>query len=287
MIRTTLAALLASASVASAGGYVAPITDAPPVPRPAQASKPTHDWTGAYVGLSYGTQRTKSQRATYEDRELTETRPVYEDRPITEVRRETRPYTKLDLHHDLQATGCEHPGSKFELTNGSTIGTVPCASVLNAQPNDSWSDWAIVGHAPVIVREWTEVTGSETVHVGSETTVTGHETVQTGTETIRSTDSTAGVFAGYRHQLVGGTVWGVEASYSRVGGEDSTRLMAQGGYSLGRVLPYLTAGFDLSQDAPVYGAGIDVALTRRLLGGLAYTRADDAERIEARAAWRW
>ena len=50
-------------------------------------------------------------------------------------------------------------------------------------------------------------------------------------------------------------------------GEDSTRLMAQ--------------------DATVYGAGTDVALTRRLLGGLAYTRADDAERIEARLGWRF
>lgn len=271
-MRYTIAALLLTAP-AYAGGYVATITDAPPVPRPVQAA--AHDWTGAYAGLSYGTQRTKSQRATYEDRELTETR------------RETRPYTKLDLHHDLQATGCEHPGSKFEITNGSTIGTVPCASVLNATPNASWSDWAVVGHAPVIVREWSDVTGSETVQVGSETVVTGHETVQTGTEMIRTSDSTAGAFAGYRHQLVGGTVWGVEASYARVGGEDSTRLMAQAGYSLGRVLPYLTAGFDVSQDAPVYGAGIDVALTRRLLGGLAYTKADDTDRIEARIGWRW
>lgn len=63
--------------------------------------------------------------------------------------------------------------------------------------------------------------------------------------------------------------------------------MAQGGYSLGRVLPYLTAGYDLAQDAPVYGAGIDVALTRRVLGGLAYTKRDDADRIEARLGWRW
>lgn len=253
---TALAALLLTAP-AYAGGYVAPITDAPPVPRPAAAA---HNWTGAYAGLSYGTQRSKSQRATYEDRDLTETR------------RETRPYTKRDLHHDLKQTGCER-GSKYEITNGHTTGTVPCASVLNAKPNASWDDWSVVGHAPVIVREWDEVVGSETI--------------QTGTETYRQSDSTAGVFAGYRHQLVGGTVWGVEASYARVGGEDSTRLMAQGGYSFGRVLPYLTAGFDLAQDAPVYGAGIDVALTRRLLGGLAYTKSDDAERIEARIGWRW
>lgn len=63
--------------------------------------------------------------------------------------------------------------------------------------------------------------------------------------------------------------------------------MAQGGYSLGRVLPYLTLGHDFSNSATVFGAGIDVALTRRLLGGLAYTKADDAERIEARVGWRF
>lgn len=283
-MRYTIAALLMT-TPAFAGGYVAPITDAPPVQRQAQAV--AHDWSGPYLGLSYGTQRTKSQRATYEDREMTETRPVYEDRPITEVRRETRPYTKLDLHHDLQATGCEHPGSKFEITNGGTIGTVPCASVLNATPNASWSDWAIIGHAPVIVREWSEVTGSETVQVGSETVVTGVESVQTGSETIRSSDSTAGVFAGYRHQLRSAVVLGAEASYSRSDGEDSTRAMLQAGYALGRVLPYLTVGYDFSTSDAIYGAGIDVALTRRLLGGLAYTRADDADRIEARLGWRW
>ena len=258
-MRHIIPALLASASVASAGGYVASITDAPPAPRPAQAA--AHNWTGAYAGLSYGTQRTKSQRATYEDRELTETH------------RETRPYTKRDLHRDLSATGCADPDQAYAISYPGFAYSTTCANLLAHTPDAGWATATVDGAPPVIVREWTEVTG--------------HETVQTGTETIRSTDSTAGVFAGYRHQFDNRFVGGVEASYARVGGEDSTRLMAQGGYSLGRVLPYLTAGFDFATDAPVYGAGIDVALTRRLLGGLAYTKADDADRIEARIGWRW
>ena len=258
-MRHIIPALLASASVASAGGYVAPITDAPPVARHADAAY--EGWGGFYAGLSYGTQRSKSQRATYEDRELTETH------------RETRPYTKADLHRDLSASGCADPDQVYAISYPGFAYSTTCANLLAHTPDAGWATATVDGAPPVIVREWSEVTG--------------RETVQTGTETVRSSDSTAGVFAGYRHQLVGGTVWGVEASYSRVGGEDSTRLMAQGGYSLGRVLPYLTAGYDLSQDAPVYGAGIDVALTRRLLGGLAYTKADDAERIEARLGWRW
>ncbi|HHW32668.1 MAG TPA: hypothetical protein GXX24_00785 [Paracoccus solventivorans] len=258
MTRIASVAALLLTTPAFAGGYVAPINSAPPVARPAASA---HNWTGAYVGLSYGTQRTKSHRATYEDRELTETH------------RETRPYTKADLHRDLSQTGCADPDQVYAISYPSHSYNTTCANLLAHTPNAGWATATVDGAPPVIVREWSEVTG--------------RETVETGTKTIRSSDSTAGVFAGYRHQLVGGTVIGVEASYARVGGEDSTRLMAQGGYSLGRVLPYLTAGYDLAQDAPVYGAGIDVALTRRLLGGLAYTRADDAERIEARLGWRW
>jgi len=259
MTRIASVAALLLTTPAYAGGYVAPITDAPPVPRPAQAA--AHNWTGAYAGLSYGTQRTESTRATYEDRELTETH------------RETRPYTKADLHHDLSDSGCADPDQVYAISYPSHSYSTTCANLLAHIPDAGWATATVDGAPPVIVREWTEVTGTETV--------------QTGTETLRQSSSTAGVFAGYRHQLVGGTVWGVEASYARAGGEDSARIMAQAGYSLGRALPYLTAGYDLAQDSPVYGAGIDVALTRRLLGGLAYTRADDAERIEARAAWRW
>ena len=260
MTRIASVAALLLTTPAFAGGYVAPIADAPPV-MGNPISDRAHNWTGPYAGLSYGTQRTKSQRATYEDRELTETH------------RETRPYTKADLHRDLSQTGCADPDQVYALSYPGFAYSTTCANLLAHTPDAGWATATVDGHPPVIVREWTEVVGSEAV--------------QTGTQTIRTTDSTAGVFAGYRHQLVGGTVWGVEASYARSGGDDSARLMAQAGYSLGRVLPYLTAGFDLAQDAPVYGAGIDVALTGRLLGGLAYTRADDAARIEARLGWRW
>lgn len=259
MTRIASVAALLLTTPAFAGDYVAPITEAPPVSRPAQAA--AHNWTGAYLGLSYGTQRTKSQRATHEDLELTETH------------RETRPYTKADLHRDLSQTGCGDPDQAYAISYPGFAYQTTCANLLAHTPDAGWATATVDGHPPVIVREWTEVVGAETG--------------QTGTETIRSSDSTAGVFAGYRHQLVGGTVWGVEASYARVGGEDSTRLMAQGGYSLGRVLPYLTAGYDLAQDAPVYGTGIDVALTRRLLGGLLATRSDGTDRVEARIGWRF
>jgi len=257
-ITTAAALLLTACAPAFAGGYVAPITSAPPVAKPVQAA--SYDWSGAYGGLSYGTQRTKQARATYEERDVIETR------------REERPFTKRDLQGFLRDNGGCSPGQKFFIVSGDDRAQVSCQSVLNATPNESWDNWAVEGFDPV-VSEWDEVVGSETI--------------QTGTETYRQSDSTAGVFAGYRHQFANRFVGGVEAQYARVGGEDSTRLMAQAGYSFGRVLPYMTAGYDFAAEAPVYGAGIDVALTNRLLGGLAYTKSDDADRIEARIGWRF
>lgn len=259
-MRHIIPALLASASVAGAGGYVAPITDAPPV-MGNPISDRAHNWTGPYLGLSYGTQRTKSQRATYEDRELTETH------------RETRPYTKTDLHRDLSQTGCADPDQVYAISYPGFAYSTTCANLLAHTPDAGWATATVDGHPPVIVREWTEVTG--------------HETVQTGTETIRSSDSTAGVFLGVRHQFANRLVGGVEAQVARVGDDTSIRALGQLGIGMGRFLPYATAGYDFEADDVIYGAGVDVAITPRVLGGLLYTPNGDTKRLEARVGFRF
>lgn len=257
-MRYTIAALLMT-TPAFAGGYVAPITDAPPVVHTAQAD--AHDWSGPYLGLSYGTQRTKSQRATYEDRELTETN------------RETRPYTKADLHRDLSQTGCADPDQVYSISYPGFAYQTTCANLLAHTPDAGWATATVDGAPPVIVREWTEVTG--------------HETVQAGTETYRRTDSTAGVFAGYRHQFVSRIVVGAEVQVARVAYYNSLRAMGQVGVGLDLAMPYVTAGYDFSQESVVYGAGVDVAITDHVIGGIVYTRAGAVDRIEARLGWRW
>lgn len=106
-------------------------------------------------------------------------------------------------------------------------------------------------------------------------------------EEIKRSHTTYGVFAGYRHQWPNNFVGGVEASYIHSSDYDSARLMGQAGYAFGRVLPYLTVGYDFEEEDVAYGVGIDAALTNRLIGGVAYTKAGDTDRIEARLGWKF
>ena len=139
MTRIASVAALLLTTPAFAGGYVAPINSAPPVARPAAAA---HDWTGAYAGLSYGTQRTKSTRATYEDRELTETH------------RETRPYTKADLHRDLSTSGCADPDRVYAISYPRFAYSTTCANIIANTPDAGWAEGLVDGAPPVIVQEW-------------------------------------------------------------------------------------------------------------------------------------
>lgn len=45
---------VAAASAANAGGYVAPVVEAPVMVAPAPMAEPVGDWTGFYAGLQYG-----------------------------------------------------------------------------------------------------------------------------------------------------------------------------------------------------------------------------------------
>ena len=225
---TAIAALLAAP--AFAGGYVAPTTAAPAKTTQAAA----YDWSGAYGGLSYGTQRTKQTRA------------VYGEQDIIETRREERPFTKRDLQGFLRDNGGCAPGQKFDVVSGDNRAQVSCQSVLNAEPNESWDNWAVEGFDPVVT-EWEEVVGSEEVPVG--------------TEDYRSSESTVGAFLGVRHQFANRLVGGVEAQVAKVGDDTSIRALGQLGVGMGRALPYVTAGYDFETDDVIYGAGLDVAIT--------------------------
>ena len=57
----SVAVFALTTSATFAGGYVAPVASAPP---PKTASVAAYDWSGAYGGLSYGTQRTRASRDT-------------------------------------------------------------------------------------------------------------------------------------------------------------------------------------------------------------------------------
>ena len=99
-------------------------------------------------------------------------------------------------------------------------------------------------------------------------------------------DTTYGVFAGYRHQFGSRVVAGAEASYTRTGKlfEDSQTVETwavegQLGYAIGRALPYAAAGYANveGEDALSVSLGLDYAITDRVIIGAKYTRYDVGE----------
>lgn len=245
-----------------AGGWVNPIQDVPPViyTKPVQI-KSDNSWAGPYAGLSWGKARTKT------------TQPVYESQEITEPRQETRPFTKTDLHHDLSQTGCADPDQVYTIKYPSFAYQTTCASIIANTPDAGWAEGLVDGYPPVIVREWTEVTGTESV--------------QTGTITQSATESFWGGFLGYRYQTQRKMVLGVEASYDSL---ESVKLMGQVGYGFSKVLPYATAGFDFKKETPLVGVGVDVSLGSNLFTGVQYlkeTQGNKADKINARIGWRF
>lgn len=123
-----------------------------------------------------------------------------------------------------------------------------------------------------------------------------------------------GLHAVYDRDL-GRAILGAELAVDRVKVDDLDdsgvllRLRARLGADLGRVQPYLSAGMArltadaLSETVPVFGAGLDVAVTPRITVGLDYSRMDiddaledrlggrgvpvDADLMQIRAAWRF
>ena len=102
-----------------------------------------------------------------------------------------------------------------------------------------------------------------------------------------------GVFVGYNHQI-NSFVGGVEASYTRIDTDfddlsgvsivDSWALKGRLGYAIDRFHAYgLIGATYVTTDSPiaalaqsdwgiVYGAGLDVAITENIFGGIQYTR---------------
>ena len=103
---------------------------------------------------------------------------------------------------------------------------------------------------------------------------------------LDDSDTTYGLFAGYRHQFGNRVVAGAEASYTRTGKlfEDSRAIETwavegQLGYAVGRALPYAAAGYAqvAGEDALSVSLGLDYAITDRVIIGAKYTRYDVGE----------
>jgi outer membrane immunogenic protein len=110
---------------------------------------------------------------------------------------------------------------------------------------------------------------------------------------------TPGAFAGYRYDT-GSYVVGAEAGYNRVNstnGGHSADVTAQLGYNMDKVLPYVSVGYSRvsvsgnDYDQPVYGVGVDYAVTDNVIAGMSYdyTRVNDTDlnTVMARVAYKF
>ncbi len=204
-------------------------------------------WTGPYAGFSAGSARTKARAV--EERDLT----------LYQIAKERQ---KIGNCHGVPES---LPGV---LWNKDTEEEESLDVVCEILLNNYWlkPGWDIEAD-PVL----------------KEITVLGYPSEVT----TKKTHSTLGIFAGYRHQWSNNFVGGVEASYIHSSDYDSARIMGQAGYAFGRVLPYLSLGYDFEEKGAAYGVGVDAALTNRLIGGLVYSKSEDTDRIEARLGWKF
>lgn len=173
-----------------------------------------------------------------------------------------RPMNKAELHDRINALGgCGSPGTltEYTLVRGEESWVSGCESIGNNAPDAGWAEWQVVGE-----------TASE----------------QSGTETARSSHTTWGLFAGYRHQFTSDVVLGAEAAWHRAA-TDQIEAKAQAGFAFGRALPFITAGWEFEGGEALYGVGIDYGLTSRITVGSEYARFGDIDRLTARIGWRF
>jgi hypothetical protein len=271
MKRILLTTILCFASQAQADGLTQMGLDDPEVIAPAS------DWTGPYVGLSYG--RTDVTRS------------------VTTMREE------IIKGYDFREATCTrvsntHLGNKCKIdeTLWNSLGIDPTNNPWDKAPfklNDGAETGEIAKYLSGYHGLWLgDTTGSHTWNIGSYEPDTESlnnsqgqdailsverkfkaDEVNTITETVNQSMSMddIGGFVGYRHDF-GSLVGGVELG---VLGELVT-LEAQAGLDLGRVLPYLFVGageYD-GDSGSVYGVGTDIKVTETLMVGVKHTIGD-------------
>ena len=157
----------------------------------------------------------------------------------------------------------------------------PQISATVERPAFSWTGFYAGG---TIGKQSVDLTKDEQAKVGW--TGGGFPIYETFKAKIDDSDTTYGVFAGYRHQFGNQIVAGAEASYTRTGKlfEDSQTVETwavegQLGYAIGRALPYAAAGYANveGEDALSVSLGLDYAITDRVIIGAKYTRYDVGE----------
>lgn len=237
------ATILGLASTAAfADGLTSLGLDDPEVMAPPSVSG---DWSGPYIGLSYG--RTET------------TTPVYD--------------VCIDDGGHSGGDKCSGKAEYIDLTFGPGLEGTDNYTQTGFMSKDAKLETAtdrvfLLGEAVTIVDAKGNVIGTGTT-VGEYATGTLYRPETGETKTV-SIDE-VGAFLGYRHDF-GRIVVGAEIGMNG----DLKTLEAQVGLDLGKVLPYAFAGVGEldGESGNTYGVGADVALGKNLLVGVKTTRGE-------------
>lgn len=223
------------------------------------------DWTGPYVGLSYG--RTTVSRAWKETRTetiVTETEvPVYD--------------TCVDVGGHSGGDKCFGNADNINLTFGPNLGVTDNWTKTGFYDKDKVF---LVGETVTIVNPDGTTTQGTTngeydtgtlyrLETGKTKTEYNEEVIETVVDMSSKTKSNnVGAFVGYRKDW-GRVVGGVELGKNG----DITSLEAQAGFDLGKVLAYGFGGIGRLDgvDGSVYGLGTDLKVSEKLVVGVKYT----------------
>lgn len=249
---------------AQAGGLSDPVVE-PPV-----YIDPVPQWGGVTVGLFAG-------KLSYSETVTTSTQ-TFAEKVTTEVRE----------------TLCEAKGNQdpvWERTCVIDYDTAVESGATELTAVRSWKDcedahciWGVdakTGAHMIYGQETLWTIARKVVETGTILIPNGRET---STETIDVSERTFGGFANYRIQA-GDIVLGAEV----LGNGDLMHIDAHAGYSLGRALPYVTAGYASFNDmsGAAFGAGVDFQLSGNVTVGLEAMRADEFDAAFVKVGWKF
>ena len=236
----TMAILLGSTSAAHAGGYVAPTIQ--PQYTSSTVEYSPFNWSGGYIGAGVGrTSLSFKENRNIEHPAVTKEHPA----KVEKVKVGEEKYWGPD--------GMD----EFRRDDG-------LAPVRDPEHPTGWKHVEFF-EEQVVEEAWTE-TVSE---AWTETIV----------ERAKENGTSYGAFVGYRHQFSNNVVVGGELSYFD-GDSDAKMAEVQGGYAVGRALPYIAAGYaevskgSWKSDGAAVSLGLDYAVTDSWIVGAKYTHFD-------------
>lgn len=272
MVKTTyyLTAFILAATSVDAGGLAPPIDTSTPVPPVAQ------NWSGAYVGLSYG-QTTSTTTVTT----TTQGEPIYQ-RQCSPTEGHTGKKCSFSGHEDsAEIAALDRLNSPWRVP-GFKVGQNHDAVVYDDQQSIMWLSDPFT-YTTAVAGDPVAIPGKNAENVLLDTIIPETSSISE----LTATEAGVGAFIGYRWDM--GVVAGVEASSDGT----MTTVEASAGMPMGDLLAYgfIGAGWYDGTQGNVYGAGADYRITDNWVGGVKTTIGEfdamETETVAFRVAYKF